>query len=91
MYLTYFPEFFQRRGVATMLVKELFEFITDPTITSDNVEQYLEVAMEKALVRSHNGLTEQDKIDEEVNILECVFTLRLCLSNKHRVLLKACA
>ncbi|PVD23319.1 hypothetical protein C0Q70_16587 [Pomacea canaliculata] len=74
-------EFFQRRGVATMLVKELFEFITDPTITSDNVEQYLEVAMEKALVRSHNGLTEQDKIDEEV--FKNVFIPRMLTEVEH--------
>lgn len=49
-----------------MLVKELFDFITDLTITSYNIEQYLDAAMDIASKRSYDGLTEEDKVDEEV-------------------------
>ena len=37
-----FPEFFGKRGVAVMTVRELFDFVTDLSITEDNVDQYLE-------------------------------------------------
>uniref|UniRef100_A0A8C3KU41 Serine/threonine-protein kinase RIO1 n=1 Tax=Chrysolophus pictus TaxID=9089 RepID=A0A8C3KU41_CHRPC len=33
--------FFQKRNVAVMTVRELFEFITDPSITSENIDDYL--------------------------------------------------
>ena len=49
-----------------MLVKELFDFITDLTITDENIDAVLQAAMEKSCSRSHTGMTEQDKIDEEV-------------------------
>lgn len=35
-------DFFQKHRVAVMTVRELFEFVTDPSITSDNINQYLE-------------------------------------------------
>uniref|UniRef100_A0A671MEN2 Serine/threonine-protein kinase RIO1 n=1 Tax=Sinocyclocheilus anshuiensis TaxID=1608454 RepID=A0A671MEN2_9TELE len=35
-------DFFQKHNVAVMTVRELFEFITDPSITSDNINQYLD-------------------------------------------------
>lgn len=35
-------DFFQKHSVAAMTVRELFEFVTDPSITSDNINQYLE-------------------------------------------------
>lgn len=37
-----FPEFFVKRGVAVMTVRELFDFITDPSINQDNLDQYLQ-------------------------------------------------
>lgn len=37
-----FPDFFGKRGVAVMTVRELFDFITDPSITSSNMEAYLD-------------------------------------------------
>lgn len=37
-----FPEFFVKRGVAVMTVRELFDFITDPSITCQNIDQYLD-------------------------------------------------
>lgn len=38
----YIADFFKKQGVATMLMKELFDFITDPTVTEDNMEVYLD-------------------------------------------------
>lgn len=40
-------EFFRKKDVATMTVKELFDFITDPTIIDDNMEECLEKIAEK--------------------------------------------
>lgn len=37
-----FPEFFVKHGVAVMTVRELFDFITDPSITCSNMDQYLD-------------------------------------------------
>lgn len=38
----FYPEFFVKHGVAVMTVRELFDFITDPSITCHNMDQYLE-------------------------------------------------
>lgn len=37
-----FPEFFVKHSVAVMTVRELFDFITDPSITCNNIDQYLD-------------------------------------------------
>ncbi|KAG5671512.1 hypothetical protein PVAND_001706 [Polypedilum vanderplanki] len=63
---TNISDFFRRKGVSTMTVKELFDFITDPTITEENMEQCLEAISEKIANRNIDELTEQEKIDEEV-------------------------
>ena len=49
-----------------MTVKELFDFITDLSITVENLDAYLQRAMQISSQRSHHDLTEQEKIDEEV-------------------------
>uniref|UniRef100_A0A8C1Z1F2 Serine/threonine-protein kinase RIO1 n=1 Tax=Cyprinus carpio TaxID=7962 RepID=A0A8C1Z1F2_CYPCA len=59
-------DFFQKHNVAVMTVRELFEFITDPSITSDNINQYLDKAMEIASERTAEDRSNQDKVDEEV-------------------------
>uniref|UniRef100_W5UHL8 Serine/threonine-protein kinase RIO1 n=1 Tax=Ictalurus punctatus TaxID=7998 RepID=W5UHL8_ICTPU len=59
-------DFFQKHSVAVMTVRELFEFITDPSITSDNINQYLDKAMEIASARTAEERSNQDKVDEEV-------------------------
>ncbi|KAM8851353.1 serine/threonine-protein kinase RIO1 [Spinachia spinachia] len=59
-------EFFVRRGVAVMTVKELFDFITDPSITCHNIDQYLEKAMVIATERTSEERSNQDGVDEEV-------------------------
>ncbi|KFO89145.1 Serine/threonine-protein kinase RIO1, partial [Buceros rhinoceros silvestris] len=59
-------DFFQKHSVAVMTVRELFEFITDPSITSENIDDYLLKAMEIASKRTEEERSSQDKVDEEV-------------------------
>uniref|UniRef100_A0A8D2NVY1 Serine/threonine-protein kinase RIO1 n=1 Tax=Zosterops lateralis melanops TaxID=1220523 RepID=A0A8D2NVY1_ZOSLA len=61
-------DFFQKHNVAVMTVRELFEFITDPSITSENIDDYLSKAMEIASKRTEEERSSQDKVDEEVRI-----------------------
>lgn len=48
----FLADFFQKHNVAVMTVRELFEFITDPSITSENIDDYL------SKVRLHGLVTE---------------------------------
>ncbi|GAB6022249.1 Serine/threonine-protein kinase RIO1 [Chamberlinius hualienensis] len=59
-------DFFKRQKVCTMSVKELFDFITDSTINSENMDRYLEKAEEIALSRSNNELTNEDLVNDKV-------------------------
>ncbi|XP_048451543.1 serine/threonine-protein kinase RIO1 [Rhincodon typus] len=59
-------DFFRKHGVAVMTVRELFEFVTDPSIMEDNLDAYLEKAMEIAAERTEEERSNQDKVDEEV-------------------------
>nr|XP_009676297.1 PREDICTED: serine/threonine-protein kinase RIO1 isoform X1 [Struthio camelus australis] len=59
-------DFFQKHNVAVMTVRELFEFITDPSITSENLDDYLSEAMEIASKRTEEERSSQDNVDEEV-------------------------
>lgn len=63
---TNITDFFAKKEVATMTVRELFTFITDPNITEKNIEDYLERIQEAIGDRNIDELTEQEKIDEEV-------------------------
>lgn len=47
-------------------MKELFDFVTDATITEDNIDLYLEKAMTLSSQRTTEDITDQQKIDEEV-------------------------
>lgn len=47
-----------------LTVKELFDFVTDPTINDSNMEDYLGKLMEIASSRAN--LTEKEKVDDEV-------------------------
>ena len=60
-------DYFKRKGVSTLTVKELFDFVTDVTITADNLDEYLDHCMEITSNRTVDDVTEQDKIDEAVN------------------------
>uniref|UniRef100_H2ZSG1 Serine/threonine-protein kinase RIO1 n=1 Tax=Latimeria chalumnae TaxID=7897 RepID=H2ZSG1_LATCH len=59
-------DFFRKHDVAVMTVKELFGFVTDPSITKENIDDYLEKAMEIASQRTEDERSNQDKVDEEV-------------------------
>ncbi|XP_030066802.1 serine/threonine-protein kinase RIO1-like isoform X2 [Microcaecilia unicolor] len=58
--------FFSRHGVAVMTVRELFDFVTDPSVTEDNLDDYLQKAMEIAAQRTEEERSNQDSVDEEV-------------------------
>uniref|UniRef100_W8B0E8 Serine/threonine-protein kinase RIO1 n=1 Tax=Ceratitis capitata TaxID=7213 RepID=W8B0E8_CERCA len=59
-------DFFRKRSVATMTVKELFDFITDQSITEENMEVCLERISEEIKDRDFEAITAQEKIDEAV-------------------------
>lgn len=61
----YVTDFFKKQGVATMLVKELFDFITDPTVTEANMEAYLDRISAQAAERGEE-LTAEEQVKEEV-------------------------
>ncbi|KAH8264807.1 hypothetical protein KR038_002091 [Drosophila bunnanda] len=63
---TNISEFFRKRSVATMTVKELFDFITDQTINENNMEECLERIAERIKDRDFDAITAQEKIDEAV-------------------------
>nr|CAD7575960.1 unnamed protein product [Timema californicum] len=67
---TNITDFFKRKEVATMTIKELFDFITDPTIREINIEEYLDKVSERAAARTievtSEEYTAQEQIDEEV-------------------------
>ncbi|KAM3836153.1 serine/threonine-protein kinase RIO1-like, partial [Diretmus argenteus] len=58
-------DFFMKRGVAVMTVRELFDFITDPSVTSHNINLYLEKAMAISAERTAEQRSNQDRVDEE--------------------------
>lgn len=56
-------EFFKKNGVATMTLKDLFDFITDPSITLTNMDDCLEKLSEKCI----NEIDlERNQVEEEV-------------------------
>lgn len=59
-------QYFRKKEVATLTTRELFDFITDPTITKDNINDYLNRLNEIASKRTVESLSEQDKLDDEV-------------------------
>ncbi|OAY47954.1 serine/threonine-protein kinase rio1 [Manihot esculenta] len=56
-------DFFKKHGVAVMTIRELFDFIVDPTITDDSVDSYLEEVQQKILSRD---VTVEDEIADSV-------------------------
>lgn len=64
--ITNISDFFAKKGVSTMTVRELFTFITDPNIVEANMEDHLEEISERIADRDIDHLTEQEKVEEEV-------------------------
>lgn len=56
--------FFKKHGVAVMTVRELFDFIVDPTIVEDSVDNYLEKVQEKIIARG--DISVEDEIADSV-------------------------
>ncbi|VFQ87516.1 unnamed protein product [Cuscuta campestris] len=59
-------DFFRKHGVAVMTIRELFDFIVDPTIGDDNVDAYLDEVQHKILSRGE--VTAEDEIADSVFI-----------------------
>lgn len=59
-------DFFRKKNVQTMTLKELFEFITDSNINESNIDLCLDKLQTIASQRSLTELTAQEKIEEEV-------------------------
>ena len=58
--------FFRKHNVCVMTVKELFEFVTDPLVKDQDVDEYLARVQKIASARTEEELTQNDLIDEEV-------------------------
>lgn len=59
-------DFFKKNGVCVMTVRELFDFVTDPSISDDNVDDYLEKAQAIAANRGDEQETPEQTVKEEV-------------------------
>ncbi|TYI35369.1 hypothetical protein ES332_A03G072000v1 [Gossypium tomentosum] len=57
-------DFFKKHGVAVMTIRELFDFIVDPTITDGSVDSYLEKVQQKILARG--DMSVEDEIADSV-------------------------
>ncbi|KAK9113452.1 hypothetical protein Syun_020249 [Stephania yunnanensis] len=57
-------DFFKKHGIAVMTVRELFDFIVDPTITGENVDSYLEEVQRK--IEARGDLSTEDEIADSV-------------------------
>ncbi|KAF8408423.1 hypothetical protein HHK36_007575 [Tetracentron sinense] len=57
-------DFFRKHGVAVMTVRELFDFIVDPSIADESVDNYLEEVQQKILARG--DMSPEDEIADSV-------------------------
>uniref|UniRef100_A0A5B7BJ02 Serine/threonine-protein kinase RIO1 n=1 Tax=Davidia involucrata TaxID=16924 RepID=A0A5B7BJ02_DAVIN len=58
-------DFFKKHGVAVMTIRELFDFIVDPSIADESVDRYLEEVQQKILDRG-DMLSPEDEIADSV-------------------------
>lgn len=56
---TNITEYFKKKGVATLGIKQLFDFITDPTINEANMEECLDKLSEQAAEKTYTTSIEQ--------------------------------
>ncbi|KAG2676221.1 hypothetical protein I3760_12G042500 [Carya illinoinensis] len=57
-------DFFKKHGVAVMTIRELFDFIVDPSIADEAVDSYLEKVQQKILARG--DISVEDEIADSV-------------------------
>ena len=62
--ITNVNDFFKRKGVNVLTVKEFFDFVVDPG--KEDAEAALERLSETAAARTHEEMTAQEKVEEEV-------------------------
>lgn len=56
--------FFEKNGTKVIPKRDLFDFITDPVLKDDEVEEYLETLQKK--IEAAPPMTDQEKVDEAV-------------------------
>ncbi|XP_017767314.1 PREDICTED: serine/threonine-protein kinase RIO1-like [Eufriesea mexicana] len=59
-------EFFKKNEVGVMTVKALFDFITDPTITEENMDMYLDTISEQMTQQDEQNIDSKQQIEEQV-------------------------
>jgi RIO kinase 1 len=59
-------DFFGKKGVCVLSLRQLFDFVTDPTISDENIDLYLEKVLSIASEMVKIGVSEGEKVDEEV-------------------------
>ncbi|ESQ46524.1 hypothetical protein EUTSA_v10000120mg [Eutrema salsugineum] len=52
-------DFFKKHGVAVMTIRELFDFIVDPTISDESVDSYLEEVQRKVIERGEISVEDE--------------------------------
>ncbi|KAL1812389.1 hypothetical protein ACET3Z_022454 [Daucus carota] len=58
-------DFFRKHGVAVMTIRELFNFIVDPSISDESVDSYLEMVQQKILARGNLFSAEDETADSD--------------------------
>ncbi|XP_012262240.2 serine/threonine-protein kinase RIO1 [Athalia rosae] len=63
---TNITEFFKKHGVAVMTLKELFDFITDPSLLEKDVDKYLDALAEQVELRDTQGTDVDHEVEDQV-------------------------
>ncbi|KZC14712.1 Serine/threonine-protein kinase RIO1 [Dufourea novaeangliae] len=63
---TNITEFFKKNEVGVMTVKALFDFITDPTVTEENMDNYLDKISEQMTQKNEQYIDSVQQIEEQV-------------------------
>ncbi|KOC70736.1 Serine/threonine-protein kinase RIO1 [Habropoda laboriosa] len=63
---TNITEFFKKNDVGVMTIKALFDFITDPTITEENMDKYLDTISAQMAQQSGENVDPKQQIEEQV-------------------------
>lgn len=58
--------YFYKNGVLTMSNRELFDFIIDPTLKDESVDEYLEKAQERVSLRARDQAGKESDIEDKV-------------------------
>ena len=64
--ITNLNDFFKRKGVNVLTVKEFFDFVVDLTLAEGEEEAALDTLSERAASRTNEEMTAKEKVEEEV-------------------------